>query len=108
MTDWVQVCDADEIDEEDLVRFDHGDLTFCVYNTEKGFFATDGMCTHEAQHLEDGIVIGTVIECPLHQARFDIPTGKVLSAPACDDLTSYPVKVEDGVVFVAVPRPPSG
>ena len=100
MSDWIRVCAADDIDEEDLIRFDHGNRTFAVYNTEKGFFATDGYCTHEAQHLEDGMVIGSIIECPLHQGRFDIPTGKALSAPVCVDLQTYPVKLEDETLFI--------
>lgn len=102
MTGWIRACAADEIDEEDLIRFDHDGRTYCIYNTEKGFFATDGHCTHEEQHLEDGMVIGTVIECPLHQGRFDIPTGKALSAPVCVDLKTYPVKVENGDVFMEI------
>ena len=72
MSNWVRVCAANEIDEEDLIGFDYGENTYCVYNTKKGFFATDGMCTHEEEHLENGFVIGTVIECPLHQGRFNI------------------------------------
>ena len=75
---WVLACATDEIDEEDVIRFDNGDKTYCIYNTPKGLFATDGLCTHEKQHLEWGIVFGTVIECPLHQGRFDIPSGKAL------------------------------
>ena len=101
MTRWVRVCATDEIDKEDLMRFDHEDTTFCVYNTGKGFFATAGICTHEEEHLEYGMVIGNVIECPLHQGRFDIPSGKALSAPACVDLKTYPVKVEGGDIFIA-------
>ncbi len=100
MSEWVRVCNADAIDEEDLIRFDHAGKTYAVYNTEKGFFATDGLCTHEEQHLEDGIVIGTVIECPLHQGRFDIPSGKALSAPVCVDLKTYDVKIEGGAVLI--------
>ncbi len=100
MGNWIRVCAADEIDEDDLIRFDHGSRTFCVYNTEKGFFATDGHCTHEEQHLEDGLVIGTVIECPLHQGRFDIPTGKALSAPVCVDLTTYATRIENGELYI--------
>lgn len=102
MSEWVRVCEAEEIELEDLIRFDHAGRTFCVYNTEKGFFATDGMCTHEAEHLEDGLVIGTVIECPLHQGRFDVITGKALSAPACVDLKTYPVKRDNGALFILV------
>jgi len=99
---WVLACASDEIDDEDLVRFDHGENTFCIYNTAKGFYATDGMCTHEAEHLEFGMVIGTVIECPLHQGRFDIPSGKALSAPVCDNLKTYPVKVKNGDIYIQI------
>ncbi len=102
MSTWIRACAAEDIDAEDLIGFDHGGNSYCIYNTEKGFFATDGLCTHEKQHLEDGIVIGTVIECPLHQGRFDIPTGKALSAPACVDLKTYDVQVEDGDVFISI------
>ena len=98
--DWIQVCQADDIDEEDVARFDHDGRTFAVYNTPKGFFATDGICTHEVAHLADGLVMDTVIECPLHQGRFDIPSGKAKGPPACVDLRTYPVKVEDDRVFI--------
>lgn len=99
---WHLVGPADDIDEEDVMRFDLGDRTFAVYNTEKGFYATDGICTHEDQHLADGLVIGTVIECPLHQGRFDIISGKAKSAPVCVDLKTYPVKVEGGALYIQV------
>ncbi len=98
--EWHLVCPAEEIDEEDVHRFDHGERTFAVYNTLKGFYATDGVCTHEKAHLADGLVIGDIIECPLHQGRFHIPSGKAKSAPVCVDLKCYPVKVEGGQVFI--------
>jgi 3-phenylpropionate/trans-cinnamate dioxygenase ferredoxin subunit len=100
---WIRACAADDIDEEDVLGFDHGDSTFCIYNTADGFFASDGMCTHEDEHLENGIVIDCVIECPLHQGRFDVRTGKALSAPVCVDLKTWPVKLEDGDVFIKIP-----
>jgi 3-phenylpropionate/trans-cinnamate dioxygenase ferredoxin subunit len=39
------------------------------------------------------MVIGTVIECPLHQGRFDV---------ICVNLKTYPVKLEDGAVWVEI------
>ncbi len=101
MTDLVRVRAADEIDDEDVMRFD-GMATFAIFRTEGGYFATDGFCTHEKQHRSDGLVIGRVIECPLHGGRFDVTTGKALSAPVCIDLHTYDVKVEDGQVFLTV------
>ena len=66
----------------------------------RGFFATDGPCTHEAAHLAYRIVIGTVIECPPHQATFDIASGPAQTAPAHEDLRTCPVKVEGGAVCI--------
>ncbi|MFT5550199.1 MAG: 3-phenylpropionate/trans-cinnamate dioxygenase ferredoxin subunit [Candidatus Azotimanducaceae bacterium] len=99
---WIRACATEDIDDEDLLRFDYGDKTFCIYNTPKGFYATDGMCTHEDEHLEFGMVINTVVECPLHQGRFDILTGEALSAPVCVDLKTYTVKIINGDVYLDV------
>lgn len=100
---WVDVCATDEIDDEDLIRFDHGEQSYCVYNTVRGYFATDGYCTHEEEHLEYGIVSETTIECPLHQGRFDIITGKALGAPVCVDLNTYAIKIENQRVLINLP-----
>jgi 3-phenylpropionate/trans-cinnamate dioxygenase ferredoxin subunit len=97
---WRLVGPAGDIDEEDVMRFDLGEETFAVYNTEDGFYATDGLCTHEHQHLADGLVIDDIIECPLHQGRFHIPTGKAKSAPVCIDLKTYAVKIVDGNIYI--------
>ncbi|WP_343561633.1 non-heme iron oxygenase ferredoxin subunit [Kiloniella sp. b19] len=102
MSEWVHACATDDIDEEDLIRWNHNGKGYALYNTEKGFYATDIMCTHEEQSLEDGLVIDCIIECPLHGGRFDIITGKALSEPVYVDLKTYPTKVEDGELFVQV------
>lgn len=100
---WVHACDVDDIEEEDVIRFDHGDRTFAVYRTEKGdFYASDGYCTHERFHLSNGLVMGNVIECPKHNGRFDIPSGAAKRAPVCVDLKTYPVKVEGGKVWIHI------
>ena len=44
-----------------------------------------------------------VIECPKHNGRFDYATGKALGAPAIVDLTTFPVKVENGTVLIEIP-----
>ena len=103
MSQWVEACAAEDIEEEDLVRFDHGGRSFAIYRSPDGaYFATDGLCTHEQVHLEDGLVMGDVIECPKHNGRFNYKTGVALGAPACVNLKTYPVKVEGGSVFIDV------
>ncbi len=102
MSDWVYVCENSEIDLEDLKRFDHQNKTYCIYNIKDGFFATDGMCTHEDVHLEDGLVTDNEIECPMHQGIFNIKTGKVIQDPPCDDLRTYPIKVENNKIYIQI------
>ena len=100
---WIEVCAADEIDEEDVIRFDHAGRTFAVYRSpEDSYHATDGLCTHEKIHLSDGLVMDHIIECPKHNGRFDYRTGEAKGAPVCVNLRTYPVKVEGGTVFIAV------
>lgn len=103
MTDqWLDACATDEIDEEDLITLELAGRVLAIYNTPEGFFATDGMCTHEDESLGDGLVMDGVIECPLHQGRFCVRTGKALSAPAVTDLRTYEIRVENGRILVRV------
>ena len=103
MTNWIDACATDDIDEEDLIRFDHGSQTFAIYHSPDGkFFATAGLCTHENVHLCDGLVMGHLIECPKHNGQFDYRTGEARRAPVCDNLKIYPIKVEGGRVLIGV------
>ncbi len=43
-----------------------------------------------------------VIECPFHQGRFCVRTGKALISPAVEDLKTYETRVENGRVFIRV------
>jgi len=103
MENWIHVCDCNDIEIEDLIRFDHGDRTFAVYRSPADeFFCTDGLCTHEDVHLEDGLVMNYLIECPLHSGQFDYRTGKAVRAPCSENLKIYPVKIEKDQIFINV------
>tara|TARA_B100000686_G_C16606819_1_gene871647 strand:- start:455 stop:766 length:312 start_codon:yes stop_codon:yes gene_type:complete len=102
MSNWIYVCNKDEIDFEDLKRFDYNNKTYCIYHIKDGFFATDGICTHEEVHLEDGLVMGDEIECPMHQGIFNIITGKVIQDPPCEDLKIFPVKIENNKIYIEI------
>ena len=101
MTNWVRVCRNGEIEIEDLIRFDHNNKTYVVYfSPDQDYYCTDGLCTHEEVHLEDGLVMHGEIECPMHQGIFDIKTGKAVSEPACVDLKTYETKVENKKIYI--------
>ncbi len=100
--EWVAAADVAGIDEDDVTRVDVAGRVLAIYHVDGAFYATDGMCTHEAACLADGFVFDGAIECPLHQGRFDIRSGKALSPPVSRDLRTYPVKVEGTTVFVCL------
>ncbi|WP_377276385.1 MocE family 2Fe-2S type ferredoxin [Rhizobium sp. R86522] len=103
MSTWIEVCDKDEIDEEDVIRFDHDGKSFAIYRSpDDSYYATAGHCTHENVHLADGLVMNDIIECPKHNGRFNYKTGEAKGAPVCVNLKTYPTKVEDGRVFIQV------
>jgi 3-phenylpropionate/trans-cinnamate dioxygenase ferredoxin subunit len=100
---WIEVCAADEVDEEDVIRFDYAGRTFAIYRSpDDDYFATDGLCTHEQVHLADGLVMDDIIECPKHNGRFNYRTGEAKGAPVCINLKTYPVKVEAGSIFISL------
>jgi 3-phenylpropionate/trans-cinnamate dioxygenase ferredoxin subunit len=100
---WIEACAADDIELEDVIRFDHHGRTFAIYRSpDDRYFATDRLCTHERAHLADGLVMDNIIECPKHNGRFDYTTGEAKGAPVCVNLKSYPVKIEDGQVLIDI------
>ena len=100
MSNWIEVCALESIEDEEVMRFDHEGKTFAIYRLGDKAYATAGLCTHEKVHLCDGLVMNAVIECPKHNGRFDIRTGRALGAPVCENRVTYPATVEAGIVRI--------
>ncbi|HEX7074738.1 MAG TPA: non-heme iron oxygenase ferredoxin subunit [Hyphomicrobiaceae bacterium] len=97
---WHEVAVVGDIDEDDVIQVEIAGRVLAIYNSGGEFFASDGICTHEFACLADGLVMDGIIECPLHQGRFDIKTGKAKSPPVSVDLKTYPVRVEGTAIHV--------
>ena len=97
---WHQVANTTEINPDDPKKVNIGGEEIALYNVDGEIYATHNICTHAFASMADGFQEGREIECPLHEGRFDIKTGKALCAPVSEDLKTYEVKVENGNVFV--------
>ena len=87
MAEWIAACQADDVDPEDVIPFEHDGQDYAIYRSPGDeYYATDGHCTHEQTLLCDGLVMGRVIECPKHNGRFDYVSGKALGAPVYPSL----------------------
>ena len=97
--------DASKIAEDQPFQVKLSDTTaFAVYLVDGDYYAVDDVCTHELAFLSEGYCEAGVIECPLHQARFDVRTGDTLAPPASVCLARYRTEVQGNVVKVFVPR----
>jgi 3-phenylpropionate/trans-cinnamate dioxygenase ferredoxin subunit len=97
---------ADLVDGEPRKAVVNG-VTIAVVLTEGEVFAINDVCSHGAVSLSEGEVDGCHLECWLHGSQFDLRTGHPISLPATDPVAVYPVKVEDGTVFVSTQEGPT-
>src|SRR5215831_7340856 len=95
---WVRAASRSELGQGEVVEV--GGRSIALYDADGNLFATDNICTHAYARLSDGWLDGELIECPLHAARFDIRSGKVLDPPATVDLKTYPVRVVGDAIEV--------
>lgn len=76
-----------------------------VFRTRAGaLYATQAECPHRGGPLADGLVGGQTLACPLHEFRFELPTGSPLGN-SCPALATYPARVDSsGHLLISIPR----
>jgi naphthalene 1,2-dioxygenase system ferredoxin subunit len=99
---WLKILSVSDLPDDDVIAVNAGDAGIAVYHVAGEVFATDNVCTHGHARLCDGFLDGYEIECPLHQGKFDVRSGKALCEPLASDVQTFPIKIEDGHVFVAL------
>ena len=97
---WTDAYDLEFLVPGEVTAVTLGDKALALYEVDGEVFATDNRCTHGDALLSDGFLEGTVIECPFHQGRFDVCTGKALCAPLTEDIRVYPVRIEKKRIWV--------
>jgi len=103
MENFVEVVKVDDVPPGSATVVDVKGLEIALINSGGDFYAIGNECTHAGGSLGEGdLVEENQIECPLHGSIFDITTGEVVVGPAEEPVPSYPVKVSNGVVSIAV------
>ncbi|HEY4017732.1 MAG TPA: bifunctional 3-phenylpropionate/cinnamic acid dioxygenase ferredoxin subunit [Pseudonocardiaceae bacterium] len=95
----ILVCPISELPPGAAIRVE-ADPPVAVFNADGDLYAVDDTCTHQDASLADGWLEGCLVECPLHASCFDLRTGKPTGPPAKKPITTYPVTVTDGVIYV--------
>ena len=97
---WHRVADVTEVEEDVPLSVTVDGVQIGVYRLGEALHAMEDVCPHAYALLSEGFVDGDTFECPLHEALFHIPSGRCLREPGGRDLKRYPVKREDGAVYV--------
>jgi len=92
-----------------IARVTRGDLDILLAHVPEGILATDDRCPHMAAPLSLGRLDGCIVDCPLHNGRFDLASGEVVQMPTTGGLdadgNAHPTWAPPG----ALPKPePAG
>ncbi|MDX3896200.1 MULTISPECIES: non-heme iron oxygenase ferredoxin subunit [Pusillimonas] len=100
MANWIKIAQVGQVDEDESLAIEVDGKQLALHHTEGEYFVTDNVCTHQYALLSDGYIEDGCVECPLHQAQFDLRTGKAMCAPATVDIQTYQVKTEGEDILV--------
>jgi nitrite reductase/ring-hydroxylating ferredoxin subunit len=103
---WHDVAAASDIPEGEAIQVRVGSTPIAIYKLGGRLYATHDTCTHAYACLSEGYIEGEHVDCPLHQGRFHIPTGRAVEFPAKEDVRSFPVREQAGRVLVEVEAAP--
>lgn len=101
---WQVAVTVAEVKVDEPAACSLGAHDIAIYLIDGVYYATSNICTHASALLTDGFMDGCEIECPLHNARFDVRTGKVLTSPAEVDLETFPTRIVGDKVEVQIPE----
>jgi ethylbenzene dioxygenase ferredoxin component len=96
----LRLCDANALSGGEPLRIEHGGNVYAVFRLVSGYFVTADACTHGPGSLSEGMVSGDEIECPFHQGRFHIPSGRPVAPPCSEPIRCWTAHVIDGHIMI--------
>jgi 3-phenylpropionate/trans-cinnamate dioxygenase ferredoxin component len=102
-TTYQRACALADVPAEGALGVEVGGVPVAVVRTGGEVFALYDVCSHEEVPLSEGEIYDHTVECWLHGSCFDLRTGTPTGPPATEPVPTYPVKIEGGDVYVALP-----
>lgn len=103
--EWTEVARLSDLPDGQPFRANAGDVPLVLVRRGDTVDALANACSHQGGPLSEGKVIDGCLECPWHQTRFSLATGKVVDGPGVFAQPRYPVRIQDGAVLVATAMP---
>lgn len=98
---FVEVARLEQVPPGKGMTFTVGTKELALFNVDGAIHAIDDSCLHHGASLGSGKLDGRVVTCRAHGWKYDVTTGGTLNVPDYG-VASYPVKIADGKIFVAI------
>jgi nitrite reductase/ring-hydroxylating ferredoxin subunit len=72
-----------------------------LFNVDGTVYAMDDTCLHQGVSLGISKLEGNIVTCRGHGWKYDVTTGSTYPVPGVG-VATYPVKVVDGTIMVAI------
>jgi len=102
---WFKVCRNDELKPGQARSISLLARPYAVFNVNGELYGMDASCGHMKANLASGRLHGDVVECLMHNWEYNVKTGQCLNMPDTR-LRTFPVKVEDGEIWIGMEWPP--
>jgi 3-phenylpropionate/trans-cinnamate dioxygenase ferredoxin component len=96
----VTVAKVGEIPPGRVKCVDVQDFHLAVCNVGGVIYCVENTCTHDGGPLDQGELVGDVVECPRHGARFNVVNGSVVRMPAVAPLETFDVSIAGNDIVV--------
>ena len=103
---WYRAARTEDFPVNGGACIEYQGLQIAIFNFSRKnqWYATQNLCPHKHQMILSRGMIGTSgdepkVACPFHKKTFSLVNGENINGNECA-LATYPVKVEDGQVFV--------
>ncbi|HEY7047660.1 MAG TPA: Rieske 2Fe-2S domain-containing protein [Jatrophihabitantaceae bacterium] len=100
--EWKRVARSGQVPDGWVRRFFAGELELCLARLQGTAYATSNYCTHLDCLLSSGKLVDDGIGCSCHGSVFDLETGDAVYPPATEPIRTYPVREQDGEIFVGI------
>ena len=97
--EFVEVAALDELESEGRQLVNAEGQAIALFHHDGEVYAVDNRCPHMGFPLTEGTVEDGILTCHWHHARFELEEGDTFD-PWADDVQTFPVAVDDGVVYL--------
>lgn len=94
-----KVADVAEVPRNTGAQVMIDETEIALFNVNGDFYAISNYCPHRGAPLHDGFLEQDKVFCSWHCFDFNLKTGECQMVPSLR-VATYPVKIENGAVFI--------